>query len=94
MPKKLNKAGKNTSANAEIQNISQHGIWILVNQKEFFMPFAEFPWFIKATIQQIYNLEFFHGHHLHWPELDIDIEVDALRNPDKYPLKYSVIHGK
>jgi hypothetical protein len=74
---------------AEIQNISNHGIWVLVNEQEFFMPFSEFPWFLKATIEQIYNVEFFHGKHLHWPALDIDIGVDALKNPELYPLKYS-----
>jgi hypothetical protein len=92
MSKKLKKAGKNISAlaKAEIQNISQHGIWILVHQQEFFMPFTEFPWFLKATLEQMYHLEFLHEHHLYWPDLDIDIDVDSLSHPDKYPLKYSV----
>ncbi len=89
MLKKLKKPGKSISSKAEIQNISNHGIWILVNEKEFFMPFEEFPWFLKATIKQIYNLKFFHGHHLHWPDLDIDIELEALEHPASYPLKYS-----
>lgn len=89
MLKKLKKPGKSTSAKAEIQNISNHGIWLLVNEKEFFMPFDEFPWFLKATIEQIYNLEFFHGKHLHWPALDIDIDLESLKNPALYPLKYS-----
>jgi len=89
MQKKLKKLGKSISAKAEIQNISHQGIWILVNEKEFFMPFAEFPWFLQATIAQIYNLEFLHGHHLHWPELDVDIELDSLKYPDAYPLKYT-----
>lgn len=92
--KKSNKAGENTlkstSEKAEIQNISQHGMWVLVGEQEFFMPFVEFPWFMQATIAQIYNLQFFHGHHLHWPDLDVDIDVDALQNPHKYPLKASV----
>jgi hypothetical protein len=82
----LKKHNKNTSVKAEIQNISNHGIWILVGDKEFFMPFERFPWFLKATIQQIYNLEFFHGHHLHWPDLDVDIDVESLKNPHLYPL--------
>ena len=89
MLKKLKKPGKSISAKAEIQNISSQGIWILVNDKEFFMPFAEFPWFLKATIEQIYSLEFFHGKHLHWPALDIDIDLESLKYPDMYPLKYS-----
>ena len=65
------------------------GIWILVNEKEFFMPFTEFPWFLKATVEQIYNLEFFHDKHLHWPALDIDIDLESLQYPEAYPLKYS-----
>ncbi|WP_420886735.1 DUF2442 domain-containing protein [Candidatus Kuenenia stuttgartensis] len=26
--------------------------------------------------------------HLHWPDLDIDLEIDSLENPEKYPLVY------
>ena len=79
MLKKLKKSGKSISAKAEIQNISNHGIWVLVNDQEFFMPFEEFPWFLKATVQEIYNLKLFHGHHLHWPDLDVDIDIEALK---------------
>lgn len=80
--------GKNISK-AEIQNVSRQGIWLLVNDEEFFIPFTDFPWFLKATIEQIYHLELFHGHHLHWPTLDIDIELQSLKHPKLYPLKYS-----
>lgn len=90
MLKKLKKSGKNISVKkAEVQNISSHGIWILVNDKEIFMPFEEFPWFLKATIKQIYNLELFHEHHLHWPDLDVDVDIDTLKHLEAYPLKYS-----
>lgn len=75
--------------NAEIQNISHQGIWILVNNQEFFMSFTEFPWFLKATVEQIYTLKLFHNKHLHWPELDIDIDIDSLKHPEAYPLKFS-----
>ncbi len=89
MSEKLKKPGKPISAKAEIQNISNQGIWVLVNDREFFMPFAEFPWFLKATIEQIYNLELFHDKHLHWPSLDVDIDMESLKYPQLYPLKYS-----
>lgn len=87
MPKKLKNPGKNISK-AEIQNVSHHGIWILIDEQEFFMPFTEFPWFLKATIEQIYTLNFFHNKHLHWPLLDVDIDVQSLKHPGEYPLKY------
>lgn len=89
MPRISKKLGKNISAKAEVQNISHQGLWILVNDKEFYMPFTEFPWFLKATLDQIYNLELLHENHLHWPALDIDIDRESLKNPDMYPLKYS-----
>lgn len=89
MPKKLKNPGKTILPKAEIQNISNQGIWILIKDQEFYLPFSEFPWFLKATIEQIYNLEFFHEKHLHWPELDIDLDIESLKYPDQYPLKYS-----
>ena len=88
MPKKLRKLGKIISAKAEIQNISREGIWVLVNDQEFFLSFAKFPWFLKATIDQIYDLQFFHGKHLYWPVLDIDIDLKSLEYPNAYPLSY------
>jgi hypothetical protein len=30
--------------------ISPDGIWVLADEREFFMPFTDFPWFLKATI--------------------------------------------
>jgi len=29
-----------------------------------------------------------HGYHLYWPDLDVDLEIDNLENPEKYPLKF------
>lgn len=83
---KLRKSGKNTSA-AEIQNISEFGIWMLIDQVEYFLSFKEFPWFEQASVQQIYNFEFLFGRHLYWPDLDIDIGLEVLNSPEKFPLK-------
>jgi len=87
MIKKLKPRGKNTLV-VEIQGLSNHGLWIFVKDREFFIPFTKYPWFKQATIDQIYNFECFHGKHLHWPALDVDVEIDALDNPDAYPLIY------
>ena len=87
MTKKLKNPGKNTSA-AEIQNISNHGIWIFVKDHEFFLSFDKYPWFQKATIDQIYNVTIHHEKHLHWPSLDIDVDINVLQSPDMHPLKY------
>jgi hypothetical protein len=87
---RLSAPGKNTSA-AEVQNISQNGIWLFVRGKEFFLPYKDFPWFKDARLAEIYNLKLLHGTHLHWPDLDVDLELEALQQPDKYPLVYKPI---
>ena len=83
---KSQKRGKNISA-AEIQNVSEFGIWMLVDEREYFLSYKEFPWFQKASVKQIYNFEFLHGRHLHWPDLDIDLAIESLASPEKFPLK-------
>ncbi len=84
---KSNLLGKNISK-AEVQNISKHGIWLFINDEEFFLPLKEYPWFKKAKIEDIYNLKLVHNKHLYWSKLDIDLSIDSLRNPEKYPLTY------
>src|SRR5690242_11887616 len=66
--------GTSTSA-AEITNISKHGVWLLLDDRELFMPFDEFPWFAKATVQSILNVERPQPEHLYWPDLDVDLHV-------------------
>jgi hypothetical protein len=79
--------GKNISApEAEVTNISANGVWVYVKDREYLLSYGEYPWFRDASVAQILNLQFFHEHHLHWPELDVDIELDSLAHPEKYPL--------
>lgn len=84
---KSNKLGKNT-LRAEVLNISANGIWLLAEDREYFLSYAEFPWFEKAKIQEIQNVKLLHGHHLYWKDLDVDLEIDALKSLSSYPLKY------
>lgn len=74
----------------EVANISQHGFWLLVEETEYFVSFKDFPWFRSATIDQLLNVELPSSHHLFWPDLDIDLAVESLTHPEKYPLISSV----
>lgn len=85
---KSQKPGASTSA-AEVSHVSAHGIWLLVGGAEYFLPYDSYPWFKKATIAQVMNVKQLHAHHLHWPDLDVDLEVDGLLSPESYPLVYS-----
>jgi hypothetical protein len=70
----------------EIASISERGIWLLVDEEEHFLPFEQFPWFRSATVEQIYNVERLSADHLRWPALDVDLSIDSIRDPGRYPL--------
>lgn len=77
--------GRSTSA-VEVGNVTVHGFWLLLGDRERFLSFQDFPWFRDATIGQLTNVELPSPHHLYWPELDIDLAVDSIDHPDRYPL--------
>jgi hypothetical protein len=72
---------------AEVTNISQHGFWLLVDDRELFLPFEEFPWFKQAPVAGILQVQRPTPGHLHWPDLDVDLAVESIEHPDRYPLK-------
>lgn len=73
---------------AEVTNIDKFGFWVLLNDQEYFLSFKDFPWFQKATLEQILHVETLHGEHLYWPELDVDLSLDSLSKPESFPLIY------
>ena len=40
-----------------------------------------------ATLEKIFNFQENDGD-FHWPDLDIDIELEALQHPERFPLKF------
>jgi hypothetical protein len=82
---KLLKRGKDISVSVE--NITPFGIWLFVKEKEYFLSYKDFPYFKDQTLNSIQNVQLLHGYHLYWPDLDIDLEIDNLENPEKYPLR-------
>ena len=74
-----------TSA-VEVTHISRQGFWLLLDDEELALPFSEFPWFKSATIEQLLNVERPTKNHLYWPVLDIDLSVDSIRDPERFPL--------
>jgi hypothetical protein len=57
-----------------------------VDDEELYLAFDEFPWFRNARITAVLHVERPHPGHLHWPELDVDLTLDSIRDPDRYPL--------
>ena len=79
------KPGKNILVSVE--NITSFGIWLFVKGQEYFLDYQNYPYFRDQTLSSIQNVQLLHGFHLNWPELDVDLDIDNLENPEKYPLK-------
>ncbi len=77
--------GRNTLG-AEVTNVTPHGFWLLIEGSEKFVSFKDFPWFRDATIAELTSVEMPSAHHLYWPELDVDLAVESLDHPERYPL--------
>jgi hypothetical protein len=37
------------TSQAEVTNISPHGFWLLIDERELFLPFEGYPWFRRAS---------------------------------------------
>ena len=77
--------GQDTSA-VEVANVSPSGFWLLVEGRERFLSFNDFPWFREATIAELTHVLLPSPHHLYWPSLDVDLAVESLDHPERYPL--------
>ena len=79
------KPGKRTS-DVEVTNVSKHGFWLLIGEKERFVAFEQFPWFRDARIGHLLNVELPSALHLYWPDLDVDVAVESIDHPERFPL--------
>jgi Protein of unknown function (DUF2442) len=74
------------TSDVEVTNVSKHGFWLSIQEREVFLPFDHFPWFKDAPIGKILNVQLPQPHHLYWPDLDIDIAVESIDHPERFPL--------
>ena len=75
------------TSEVEITSISAHGIWLLAGEAELFLSYEDFPWFKDASVGKILNVRELTLGHFHWPELDVDLGVETIRHPERFPLR-------
>ncbi len=71
----------------EVTHVSSHGIWLLASDREHFLPYEHFPWFKEASISQVLAVEEPAPGHFYWPELDVDLSVEIIEHPERFPLR-------
>ena len=58
----------------------------MVGDHELFMSYEDFPWFKNVPLGEVLNVEEYSPGRLYWPDLDVDLGIETIGNPDKFPL--------
>jgi len=82
------KRGRVTYA-SEVTAIGRDGFWLISDDREFFVPYQEYPVFKGATVDQIFDMHEIAPGQFRWEKLDADIEIAALEHPEQFPLKFA-----
>jgi len=71
---------------ADVLMINDRGIMISVQGQDYFLSYNRVPWMRDATINEVLDVRMSGKNAIEWPKLDVDLEIDSLRHPERYPL--------
>lgn len=74
------------STSVSVLMINGQGIMISVGGQDYFLSYNRIPWMRDASINDVLNVQMCGSEAVEWPALDIDLELDSLRHPERYPL--------
>ena len=66
-----------------------NGIAVIVNGKEYFLRFTDFPWFEYCNTAELRDVTSDRWG-VYWKSLDIDLSIESIENPERFPEKISV----
>ena len=69
-----------------VQSIMPNGIFLTVYDNDYYLSYNRLPWFRNAKISDIFNVAMMGDDAIRWDALDVDLEIDSLKYPEKYPL--------
>lgn len=75
---------QNTSAS--VLMINSQGMMLNVDGQDYFVSYDRVPWLRDATIVKALNVRKSGSWAIEWPDLDVDLEIDCLKHPERYPL--------
>ena len=74
------------SISVDVLMINDRGIMISVQGQDYFLSYNRVPWMRDATINEVLDVQMSGKNAIEWPKLDVDLEVDSLKHPERYPL--------
>ena len=79
---------RNNSANTSVSvlMINAQGILLSVQGQDYFLSYNRIPWMRDAAIKCVLNVQMSGRNSIEWPDLDVDLEIESLKHPERYPL--------
>jgi hypothetical protein len=84
METNLNANSQNTSVS--VLMINSQGIMLSVQGNDFFVSYNRMPWLKDARISDVLNVRMSGRSAIEWEALGVDLEIDSLKHPERYPL--------
>ena len=66
--------------------INAQGMLITVQGQDYFLSYNRVPWLRDARVSSVLNVRMSGSRAIEWPELDVDLEIESLKHPERYPL--------
>ena len=81
-----NSKSNSASTLVSVLMINGQGIMLSVAGHDYFLSYNRIPWMQDAPILSVLNVQMSGPEAIVWPDLDVDLEIDSLRHPERYPL--------
>ena len=69
-----------------VRSIMPDGIFLTLSDNDYYLSYNRLPWFRNAKISDIFNVAMMGDDAIRWETLDVDLEIDSLKYPERYPL--------
>ena len=66
--------------------INDKGLMISVQGQDYFLSYNRIPWMRNASIADALNVQMSGRNAIERPNLDVDLEIESLKHPERYPL--------
>ena len=66
--------------------INSQGMMLSVLGQDYFVSYNRVPWLRDARVSSALNVRMCGQNAIEWPELDVDLEIESLKHPERYPL--------
>lgn len=83
---KANSNAQSTDTSVNVLMINSQGMMLSVQGNDYFVSYNRVPWLRDARISSALNVRMAGQNAIEWPDLDVDLEIESLKHPERYPL--------